>query len=259
MNRLAISGIIRRVALFGLAGVSAGFLVGGIGGRVAMRVSAVAAGPTAVGRVTDAGNRVGDVTLEGTVALVMFGGVLGGALAAVLIVMSERWLRWMRSARWIGYALVVLAAAGTTIISASNRDFLVLRPQALNVAMFVGLFFLYAIVVQVVWEFADRRLPNAQEEAQPGYLAIAVLGAPFLLLILSSLTVPSFAEGETRYGMAALLGLMTAATAGTWVHEAMDRPPAWLLATSRALGYASLVLLLAFGIPSLISEIRLIL
>ena len=45
-----------------LAGLIAGALVGGIGGRLAMRVSAAAGGDEIAGRITEAEATVGDIT-----------------------------------------------------------------------------------------------------------------------------------------------------------------------------------------------------
>src|SRR5262245_14375558 len=60
-----------------LAGGIAGFGVGGLGGRVAMRIAALASGDQARGVVTEAGATVGRVTVEGTLFLLLFGGIGG--------------------------------------------------------------------------------------------------------------------------------------------------------------------------------------
>jgi len=49
-----------------LAGMIAGGIVGGFGGRIAMRVTGFVAGPGHVGLTTTNGNRVGEITLGGT-------------------------------------------------------------------------------------------------------------------------------------------------------------------------------------------------
>ncbi len=68
--------LIRQVALLGTASVVAGVLVGGVGGRLVMRLSAIAAGSDAAGLLTENGNTVGEITVGGTVALIVFGGGL---------------------------------------------------------------------------------------------------------------------------------------------------------------------------------------
>src|SRR4051794_13712655 len=83
--------ILREIARGGLAGLLAGVIVGGLGGRLAMRAATLLL-PEAVGRITENGNRIGDVTFDGTVALVIFGGLLAGVLAASTWVVIQPWL-----------------------------------------------------------------------------------------------------------------------------------------------------------------------
>jgi hypothetical protein len=49
-SRLAVNTVLRRVSLLTLACIASAFVVGGIGGRIVMGISAVAAGPNMVGR-----------------------------------------------------------------------------------------------------------------------------------------------------------------------------------------------------------------
>ncbi|NNJ47733.1 MAG: hypothetical protein HKP18_07880, partial [Acidimicrobiia bacterium] len=51
--------IARHSTIVGIAGVVVGVLVGGMGGRVLMRISAVAAPARVIGATTEGGNRVG--------------------------------------------------------------------------------------------------------------------------------------------------------------------------------------------------------
>ena len=56
--------IVRHVAVIGLAGAITGVIVGGLGGRLMMRVSALLAPDDAVGMLTESANVVGEITLE---------------------------------------------------------------------------------------------------------------------------------------------------------------------------------------------------
>ena len=67
----------RHVGAATLAGVITGVLVGGLLGRIVMRVAGFTAGPGMVGAFTSNGNRVGDITLEGTAVIVVFVGLEG--------------------------------------------------------------------------------------------------------------------------------------------------------------------------------------
>ena len=69
--------ILRDIARGGLAGLAVGIVVGGIGGRVAMRLIALLI-PEATGSSTENGNRIGDITLGGSFGLILFGGLFVG-------------------------------------------------------------------------------------------------------------------------------------------------------------------------------------
>jgi hypothetical protein len=60
------------VAIQGIASVVAAIVDGGLGGRLPMRLSALAAGPDMVGRITDNSNRIGTISVDGTLELIIF-------------------------------------------------------------------------------------------------------------------------------------------------------------------------------------------
>jgi hypothetical protein len=91
-------GLVRSVALGGLAGAISGVVVLGVGGRFVMFVSRLLH-PEALGLITENGNRVGEFTVEGTIELVIFGGLLSGLLAGVI---------WVSVREWIANNLVVV-------------------------------------------------------------------------------------------------------------------------------------------------------
>lgn len=133
------------VGLATLAGLIAGIVVGGPLGRVVMRVSGFMAGPGMVGVRTSNGNRVGDITLEGTIALILFVGVATGVAGGVLYAGSEPWLR--RSRPWNGviFGIGLFAAVGFTTLDPSNVDFARFGSAPVNVAMFAALFVVFGI------------------------------------------------------------------------------------------------------------------
>jgi hypothetical protein len=60
------------------SGVGAGILAAGAGGRLVMRLLAVTAGPEAQGRVTEADEVVGRISVDGTLGFVVFTGLFLG-------------------------------------------------------------------------------------------------------------------------------------------------------------------------------------
>ncbi|NNL12809.1 MAG: hypothetical protein HKO82_03870, partial [Acidimicrobiia bacterium] len=101
-TRARLMEIARHSAIVGIAGVVAGVIVGGIGGRILMRISAVAAPDHVMGASTEGGNRVGEITLGGTLGLIIFVGIGFGVVGAIAFLISAPWLS--RAGRWHGLA-----------------------------------------------------------------------------------------------------------------------------------------------------------
>ena len=97
--------ILRDIARGGLAGLAVGVVVGGIGGRLAMRLIALLI-PESTGRFTENGARIGDITLGGTFAVLLFGGLFAGIFVGTIWVVVSPWLprSWVsassRPSRW---------------------------------------------------------------------------------------------------------------------------------------------------------------
>ncbi len=251
-RRLRENRLARHVALLGLATVVSGILIGGVGGRIVMRVSALAAGPEMVGRVTENGNRIGEFTIGGTLILIVFVGALGGVLASVVVVGSEPWLQWMGPARGLGFAVAVLAVYGQF----DSIDFLILEPKTLNVAMFLALFVVFGLTITALFWLFDRKLPKAGEHQQPGYLVLDALGALALFLTIFFFTSPDFCGCEPAYGIGALLLVMTASTGIRYASSVVDTLPHWLARGASFTGYASLALILAIGLSRTVDQIQ---
>ena len=83
--------VLRDIARGGLAGMIAGLIVGGLGGRVAMMLAA-RMNPGATGMFTENGELIGAFTLNGTFALMIFGGLLLGLVAGIVWVVLSPWL-----------------------------------------------------------------------------------------------------------------------------------------------------------------------
>ncbi len=91
-SRSAILALVRHVAVAGIAGVVTGVIIGGVGGRIVMRVSAIAAPDRVTGIRTENGFPIGDITLGGTLELVIFVGIFSGIVGAICYVITEPWL-----------------------------------------------------------------------------------------------------------------------------------------------------------------------
>ena len=257
-SQLTMNRVFRRVALLGVASVISGVLVGGVLGRIVMRISAVAAGPDMVGRFTENGNRIGEFTIVGTMILIIFVGGFSGVAGSVIVVGSDPWLKWLGPLQGLGFGLVALVAAGDGSPFVSV-DFFILEPRALNVAMFVGLLFAFGLVVSGLYWVFDRTMPPAADREQVGYLIVTGLGGIGLLLVIALFTVPSFCGCEPNYGFLAIILVMVASTAVRHASTFIKEIPTWVERSATVFGYSSLVLLLAIGLRATIDQIQRIL
>src|SRR5687768_3404562 len=110
----------RHLGIASLSGILSGILVGGVLGRIAMRVSGFTAGPALVGVTTANGNRVGDITFGGTLALVIFVGLVSGVLGGIVYAIVEPWLGRARPWHGLLYGVGLLLTAGFTVLDPAN-------------------------------------------------------------------------------------------------------------------------------------------
>jgi hypothetical protein len=236
-----IPEIFREIAAGSLSGIVVGIVVGGLGSRLVMRLSAMAAGSGVQGVTTANGNRVGEITVGGTIALIIFGGVFAGIFGGLLYASVRPWLAPF--ARWRGliFGLGLLGLAGSLILDAANSDFIVLRPPLLNVTMFAVLFLIFGIALVPVF---DRTL-RALAESSPISGALALLGVVLAALFVGLGLVSGFtavASGPTTFDLITLLmlGLIVAGLAARALGHRLASPP-WRLASYGLLAAALLV------------------
>ena len=144
----------RGVAVALVAGFWSGVLVTGPAVRLIMRLLAVTAGEDAQGRVTEADQVVGEISVEGTLGLIVFAGIFSGILSAAIYVLIRGWL----PAGWSGgvaFGLLHLVVAATVVdpLRPDNRDFDIVGPGWLAVALFGATCVLHGIAVRA---FAHR-------------------------------------------------------------------------------------------------------
>jgi hypothetical protein len=173
-----VSALARSLAGCVAAGVVVGLLVAGLGSRVVMRILALA-DADARGTITENGNRVGDITVGGTLGLVVFVGIPSGVAAGLIVFLARRWLPPRRVWRGLALSLVLLALLGGTVLDADNVDFRLLQPVGLAVALFGALFFLAGSALAML---ADRWGPGV-----PAFFlrrGVTVVGAIILAVVV---------------------------------------------------------------------------
>lgn len=133
----------RTLAIGMLPGLIAGLIVGGVGSRVAMRIMALTSG-TAQGAETEFGATVGEITLGGTLFL-LIGSSLVGMLGGIFYMTIRRLLPGNVLVKGLVFGTLVLALAGRFLVAPDNPDFVILSPAGLAVAMFAALPVLYGL------------------------------------------------------------------------------------------------------------------
>ena len=130
-----IARVVRVVSGAAAVGIIVGGLLGGVGGRLAMRLLAVTSDDRLRGRVTDDDEIVGRVTLGGTVGFIIFM-ALGGAVLAMLYVVLRRWLPRQPVVRTLAFSALFWAVQGQDIFESDGFDFSELGPRWLAVLLF---------------------------------------------------------------------------------------------------------------------------
>lgn len=158
-----------------------GILVMGAGGRLAMRLLGATAGDAAQGRLTEADEIVGEVTLGGTIGFVFFVGVLSGLVTTAMWFAVRRFL----PGRWVGGALFgagLLVVFGTRVepLRSDNADFDLLGPWWLSIATFTLLALAFGTSLAVFAARISRWLPLlGRDRRSLSYALLLVLVALF--------------------------------------------------------------------------------
>lgn len=154
-----------------LGGIAGGFLIGGIGSRVAMFVLRVTTGDSVVGLISDDGFEIGRLSTS-TFFLVLFGTALGAAVG-LLYLLSRPWIP--PPLRTPSFGLLGGLVGGSGIVHADGIDFTVLEPVWLAVVMFVALPAAgAAAIAEAVERLIVRR--STAVRPQPWFLFLPLLG-----------------------------------------------------------------------------------
>lgn len=255
--------LVRHAVIVGLAGVITGVIVGGIGGRILMRIAAVAAPDRVIGATTENGNRIGDITVGGTLALVVFVGILSGLVGAIAYLISEPWLAWAGRWRGLVFGGVLLAIGGFGAFDSKNFDFFLVGNQELTVGMFVALFLGFGALLVPVTSRLEHRLPGIDPDRPVAgsipYLVLGAFGLQFVLLFFVQFFVDDAAAGEAPVLTGVLVGGAALATALTLAGRVWRRGPSWAARALQLSGYGFLAGAVAAGGTRVAGEINSIL
>jgi len=179
VDEARVAAIVRDIARGGLAAAIVGFVVGGVGGRLVMRLAALLV-PAAAGSATENGNRIGAITADGTMFVILFGGLLGGVGLGVVWVVLSPWLPRRPLVRAAVAMPIAVALAGFVLVQGANSDFVVLRHDPAVVASLLLLVAATGPAMVLVDGWLEARLPRPARFAGAAvgfYLLVAGLGA----------------------------------------------------------------------------------
>jgi hypothetical protein len=253
-------GLFRHITIGGLSGLTAGILVGGVGGRLFMRIAGAVAGERGAGAQTEAGFTVGELTLEGTIFLIIFIGIFTGVMGAAIYLAFRPWLAW--AGRWSGLAFGVvlfgLGSATSDIMNTDNVDFIILRNSELLVTLIFALFLAFGVVVDGMFSYLDARMPGKERHSRITTVVYVVVSAIGLLMVA--------APGSAAIGGDALcdcdspvrawtsFAIVFLATLVFWILSIVKRPTSGALKAAAVLGYLGTLGVVIFGLMRAISD-----
>ena len=175
---------VRGVAVALVAGFWVGVLVTGPGVRLIMRLLAVTGPDSSRGRLTEAGEVVGDIELDGTVSLVVFAGVLPGWLSAAAYVLLRRWLPTGRAGGVVfGLLHLVLAATRVEPLRPDNPDFDLVGPGWLSVLAFGLAAVVHGMAVAAVANRFSQAFPGSWQRRGGRFRCLLLVVPPVLVLV----------------------------------------------------------------------------
>lgn len=212
------------------SGALAGLIACGGGSRLAMRLVSLTSERSQYGQITEAEAVVGQITLGGTIFLLLagtFAGVTGGIIWMTL----RSWLYPL--GRWRGpvFGAIVLGTFGSALLDSGNFDFTSFGSPLLNLAMFAAIFVLFGLLVVPLADWLDRTLPLVPSHEPIGLARGALYGVLTLLAALALLpsvsvflflVVVASPLGTVAAALIALATLVSLTTRrASWAHASM--------------------------------------
>lgn len=144
----------RQLGATTFVGLLLGLLIGGVGGRIAMRVIFLTSDPGVRGIESDDGFLIGQFTMD-TVNLLVTGALFG--LVGAFVYLGVR--PWLLGPPWLRAVTCSVAAGamiGSVVIIPDGVDFTALSPTALAVALFIAIPSVFAFICPFAVERALR-------------------------------------------------------------------------------------------------------
>ncbi len=173
-----------------IIGAASGAIIGGLGGRLAMRILFLTSDDAVRGLTSDDGFEIGRFDLGDTAGLVV-ATVFIGVIAALLFLLARPFVVRFGAAATPTMAVFYGVIGGAMLVHTDGIDFRVLEPAALAIALFVAISAGFgAVVTHLVGAAAA---PDARPQNRSWWLLgpplLFVLIPPFLAVALAALLV----------------------------------------------------------------------
>jgi hypothetical protein len=182
---------VRSMAAATTAGLIVAFVVGGLGGRLVMRILSITS-PGTHGAITDNGNRINELTRGGTLGLVIFV-TLFATVGGWIYVLVRRWMPGTGWRRGVAFGVWLLAVTSPLLIDPNNKDFAILGPHPLPIVLFALLPLAYGLLVAPLADRLDRFYAgvDARSPKVLAFLPLLVAGVflPALAFVLGAFAV----------------------------------------------------------------------
>lgn len=178
----SVESVVRLVSATVIIGAIGGFTIGGLGGRLAMRILFITSDSSVKGLESDDGFEIGRFTLGNTVSLLIVTTFIG-VLAALLYLLAHPFVvrLGVNAVAWTALFYGVIGAS--LMVHPDGVDFRRLDPVALGIVMFVAICAGFGAAVAA---FLGRA---TQPGGWPERASWWVLGPPLAFLVVPPFTV----------------------------------------------------------------------
>jgi hypothetical protein len=182
--RTATLRVLRGTGIGLVGGFWAGALVTGPAIRLVMRLLAVTGDDAAQGRTTEADEVVGVISVDGTIGLIIFGGLFAGLLSGFVYAAVRPWLPAGRLGGVVFGALhLLIAATRIDPLRPANPDFDIVGPGWLSVATFGAACLLHGMAVAAIANRYSQTMPPPVPDRVGWLKAIVPLALPLLVAL----------------------------------------------------------------------------
>jgi hypothetical protein len=186
----SLEPVVRLLSATIIIGALSGAVIGGLGGRLAMRILLLTSDDSVQGLTSDDGFEIGRFSLSDTLGLVIVTAFIG-VIAALLYLVVRPFVARLGNAAVPAMALLYGVVGGAMMVHRDGIDFHVLEPAALAIILFVaiGAGFGAAVAYLVGASAADEAWPQKSPRWLLAPPLLVLLFPPFLVVAVAAVAV----------------------------------------------------------------------